>query len=60
MTEIASTDVHILRHWLMEGNVDNMGVIWENTETKCKSTYAKLLLCEGIHRLFGGLRRVCG
>ena len=29
-------------------------------EAKSKSTYAKLLVCEGIRKLFGGVRRVCG
>ena len=52
----------MLRYRRMEGNegerVDNMRGMWENTEAECRSTYAKLFVCEEIRRLFEGVRRV--
>jgi len=61
MTEIASSNVHMLRYRLIEGNVDNMRGIWGNTELKCKSRYTQKYWCvrENIGSL-GGVRRVCG
>ena len=52
----------MLRYRRMEGNegerIDNMRGMWENTEAKCTSTYAKLFVCEEIRRLFEGVHRV--
>ena len=34
--------------WYMEEYVDNKGDMWENSETICGSTYAKLSVCDRI------------
>ena len=58
MTEFASTNVHMLRYRLLEGDVESMWNIWENTEVKCKSRCRDEYLC--VREYIGAFGRDCG